>query len=48
MMYLGVDTFGCMSYLEAQKEACECRGDMKQKVTLKQGKKKRHTPKSEL
>lgn len=48
MMYLGVETFGCTSYLEAQREACECRGDVKQKVTLKKGKKKSHTPKSEF
>ncbi|KAI6646631.1 Group XIIA secretory phospholipase A2 [Oopsacas minuta] len=48
MIYLGVDMFGCSSYLEAQQEACVCRKDVKQKITLKKGGEKPHAAKSEL
>ena len=49
MIYLGVDTFGCPSYQEAQREACECKKLSKKKAKKDEGKnKKLKTPKSEL
>ena len=49
MLYLGVDTFGCPSYLEAQREACECKKQSKKKVKIAKGKdKKQKNPKNEL
>ena len=49
MIYLGVDTFGCPIYLEAQREACECKKESKKKQKLAKRKdKKLKSPKNEL